>query len=142
MQQQCVLIQHAPSIPVPAVISRTVASLDSERLRQREWKCTTVQRRVERSEQPRAAAGTLVHVMFNDGWYEGLASGGTVRIRRWRKISLQPHPHPACSQRPLRSAKYTILVIYLINFFAYLFFCLHSGMHHSAAVYLYIFVCL
>ena len=29
-------------IPAPAVISRTVASLDSERLRQREWKCTTV----------------------------------------------------------------------------------------------------
>ena len=85
-------------IPAPAVISRTVASLDSERLRQREWKCTTVQRRVERSEQPRAAAGTLVHVMFNDGWYEGLAGGGTVefgdgtrfpwsRIRTWHAAS-------------------------------------------------------
>ena len=85
-------------IPAPAVISRTVASLDSERLRQREWKCTTVQRCVERSEQPRAAAGTLVHVMFNDGWYEGLAGGGTVefgdetrfpwsRIRTWHAAS-------------------------------------------------------
>ena len=68
-------------IPAPAVIFRTVASLDSERLQQWESKCTTVQRRVERSEQPRAAAGTLVHVMFNDGWYEGLAGGGTVEIR-------------------------------------------------------------
>ena len=29
-------------IPAPAVISRTVSTLDSERLRQREWKCTTV----------------------------------------------------------------------------------------------------
>ena len=86
-------------IPTPAVISRTVASLDSEWLRQREWKCTTVQRRVERSEQPRAAAGTLVHVMFNDGWYEGLAGGGTVefgdgtrfswsRIRTWHAASV------------------------------------------------------
>ena len=85
-------------IPAPAVISRTVASLDSEQLRQREWKCTTVQRRVERSEQPHAAAGTLVHVMFNDGWYEGLAGGGTVefggrtrfpssRIRTWHAAS-------------------------------------------------------
>ena len=83
---------------LPAVISRTVASLDSERLRQREWKCTTVQCRVERSEQPRAAAGTLVHVMFNDGWYEGMAGGGTVefgdgtrfpwsRIRTWHAAS-------------------------------------------------------
>ena len=55
----------------PAVTLRAVASLGSERLRQRERKCTTVQRCVKRSEQPRAAAGTLVHVMFNDGWYEG-----------------------------------------------------------------------
>ena len=30
---------------------------------------------------------------------------------------MKPHPHLACSQRPLRSAKYTILVIYLIIFF-------------------------
>ena len=67
-------------IPAPAVISRTVASLDSERLGQREWKCTTVQRRMEGSEQPRAAVGTLVHVMFNDGLYEGLAGGGTVEF--------------------------------------------------------------
>ena len=48
--------------------------------------------------------------------------------------SLEPHPHLACSQRPLRFTKCTILVIYLIMFFVYLFFCLHSGMHHSAAV--------
>ena len=67
-------------IRAPAVISRTVALLDSERLRQREWKCTTVQRRVERSEQPRAAAGSLVHVMFIGGWYEGLAGGGAVEF--------------------------------------------------------------
>ena len=59
------------------MISIVLVLLDSERLRQRECKCTTVQRRVERSEQPRAAAGTLVHVMFNDGWYEGMAGGGT-----------------------------------------------------------------
>ena len=73
-------VSTCSQMPEQAVISRAVASLDSERLRQREWKCTTVQRRVERSEQPRAAAGTLVHVMFNDGWYEGLAGGGTVEF--------------------------------------------------------------
>ena len=85
-------------MPVPAVNTRAVAMLDSELLRQRQWKCTTVQRRVERSEHPRAAAGTLVHVMFNDGWYEALAGGGTVefgdgtrilwsRIRTWHAAS-------------------------------------------------------
>ena len=50
--------------------------------------------------------------------------------------SLEPHSHVVCSQRPLGSAKYTVLMMYLS-----IIFCLssalptmHSGMHHSAAV--------
>ena len=73
-------------MPPPVVISRAVASLDSEQLQQREWKCTTVQRRVRRSQEPLAAAGPLVHVMSSDGWYEGLASGGTVEFADGRRI--------------------------------------------------------
>ena len=83
-------------MPAPAVIPTTLASLDSELLRQLEWKCTTVQPRVDRSEQPRAADGTLVQVMFKDSWFESYL------IRRWNKICLEPHLHLACSKQPLR----------------------------------------
>ena len=54
--------------------------LDSERLRRQEWKCTAVQLRVEPSEQPLAADGTGVHVMFIDGWYKGLTSAAAVKF--------------------------------------------------------------
>ena len=67
-------------MPAPAVTSGAFASLHCERLPQGEWKCTTVQHRLEQSAQPLAAVVTLVHAVFNDSWYEGVAGGGTVEF--------------------------------------------------------------
>ena len=94
-------------MPAPAVISRTLTLLDSELLLQWEWKCTTVQRPVEQSEQPFAAAGTLVHIMFNDSLYENLASGGHPGFYGVQKSQNQLH-----SEILLFLSNYTIKSIF------------------------------
>ena len=81
-------------MPAPAVISRVVACWTLSVCNSRNGsarQCSVVWSGLSK---PRAAAGTLLHVMFNNGWYEGLAGGGTVefgdgtrflrrRIRTW-----------------------------------------------------------
>ena len=47
---------------------------------QQEWRCTALQRRIEKSWQPAAVNGMLVHVLFTDPWYTGVFRGSEVQF--------------------------------------------------------------